>query len=137
MTETDSTQVDQITREPEQKIERVKNPKKVAAGKRLVEYHKKAKQALKQEKEHENNEVIEEDNANSKWLPEISLTTGLTIIGIGLTVFDLYLRYQKKDNIEAKPQHIKDVPKTSEPSPSVVSKQDISKIPVPKRIGME
>lgn len=61
----DNTNVEQIMKEPELKIERVKDPKKVSAGKRLAEYHKKFKQAIKQEKERENNPVVEEDNSNS------------------------------------------------------------------------
>ena len=37
---------EQITVEPEKKVEKVKDPAKVAAGKRLVEYHKKAKKSF-------------------------------------------------------------------------------------------
>jgi len=43
---------DIITKEPEQ-IVKQKDPKKVAAGKRLAEYHKKARDALKIEKDRE------------------------------------------------------------------------------------
>ena len=42
--------VEQITREPDVK-DRVKDPKKVEAGKKLAEYHKKAKEALKEKEQ--------------------------------------------------------------------------------------
>ena len=66
----------------------------MAAGKRLAEYHRRAKQALEQGKEQENNDVL--DNGDSKWMAEIILTA-LTIIGISLTAIDLYFRWRKND----------------------------------------
>jgi len=67
---------DQITKEPETPIVKQKDPKKIAAGKKLAEYHRNAKKALEKSEVHEN------------WTP--SLTTALTLVGIGLTALDLY-----------------------------------------------
>ena len=96
----DNTKVDQITREPETPIIKTKDPKKVAAGKKLAEYHKKAKKALEIEKSRVNNEVIEEEAVEggySRWMPQLSFTTVLTVIGLGLTGLDLYFRFYKKN----------------------------------------
>jgi len=128
----DNTQVEQITKQPEQKIEKVKDPKRVAAGKRLAMYHKKAKQALK------NNDVVE-DNNNSNWMPEISLTTVLTIVGISLTAADLYFRWKTnkpKNNIEEYKPKIN----IEEHKPKINNeavKPSIQPSKIPKRIGME
>ncbi len=128
MSEKSETEI--ITKEPEQKIERIKDPKKVAAGKRLAQYHKKAKQAL------ENNNIVEEDN-NSQWLPEISLTTGLTLIGLGLTAIDLYFRWksnnQTPNNEELPKINNEAVPKIN----NEVVKPVVQPSRIPKRIGME
>jgi len=83
--------VEQITKEPQEKVEKVKDPKKVAAGKRLAEYHKKAKQALKESEEKSS------ADADGSWLPEISFSTVIGIVGIGLTATDLYFRFRKSD----------------------------------------
>jgi len=72
--------VEQITKEPEEKVEKIKDPKKVAAGKRLALANKKSKQALNEEQD------------NSSWLPEISFSTVVGLVGIGLTAVDLYYR---------------------------------------------
>ena len=85
-------EVEQITKTPEKQAEKIKNPARVAAGKRLVEYHKRAKQALKEQQDlHQQG-----DDVKSGWMPEISLTTGLTLVGIGLTAVELYFRFKKQ-----------------------------------------
>ena len=84
--------VDQITKEPET-ITPQKDPKKVAAGKKLAEYHKKAKMALEAEK---NNSTEEETTAGKSWVPEISPGTVIALVGISLTAFDLYMRLTSK-----------------------------------------
>ena len=73
-----SAEVEQITKAPEV-VEKIKDPKKVAAGKRLAEYHKKAKKALEKT----------EESTHGGWMPEISFTTALSIVGIVLTGADL------------------------------------------------
>ena len=96
---------ERITRDPpkEEKTtgKKVKDPKKVSAGKKLAEYNKKAKEALaremEREKEQERNKNEEENTQSSEskpWLPELSFTTVLSIIGIGFTAFDMFMRYR-------------------------------------------
>jgi len=87
--------VEQITKEPEEKVEKIKDPKKVAAGKRLAATNKKSKQALKESEEHD----------NSSWIPEISFSTVVGIVGIGLTAVDLYYRFKPTEkNVVYKPK---------------------------------
>ena len=101
--------VEQITADPKPENKdskkREKDPKKVAAGKKLAEYNKKAKEALAREMKRENeqaaqNENTEKTNNESKaWLPELSFTTVLSVVGLGFTAFDMFMRYrQKEDN---------------------------------------
>ena len=43
-------------------------------------------------------DVEENNTSKTGWMPEMSLgTTGLTLIGIGLTGVDLYLRYKSSE----------------------------------------
>ena len=105
-----------------------KDPKKVAAGKKLAEYNKKAKDALAREMKRESNT---EDSGES-WLPELSFSTVLTVAGIGLTAIDLFFRFYRskteKDSYDLSPVHmtIKTLP---EPAPQ-------QKYCAPPRIGM-
>jgi len=85
------TAEDQITKEPETPIVKQKDPKKVAAGKKLAEYHKNAKKALEKN--------AEDGPTANNWAP--SLTTTLTIVGIGLTALYLYFRWKKEAPIVA------------------------------------
>jgi len=119
---------DIITKEPQNPIIKQKDPKKVAAGKRLAEYHKKAKNALEIEKNRENGETIDDsvEETSNSWTPEISLTTALTLVGITLTAIDLYFRWRnnKKVYTPVKTAKMEDItPETN-------------KIPI-TRIGME
>jgi len=82
--------VEQITKEPEEKFEKIKDPKKVAAGKRLASANKKSKQALN------------EEDDNSSWLPEISFSTIVGLVGIGITAVDLYYRLKPTAKYEPK-----------------------------------
>jgi len=75
------SEVEQITKEPEEKVEKIKDPKKVAAGKRLAAANKKSKQ------------VLNEEDDNSSWLPDISFSTVVGLVGIGLTAIDLYYKF--------------------------------------------
>ena len=76
-----------ITNEKVNKI-KTKDPKKVAAGKKLAELNKKAKDALARE-------MKREADPEDKWLPELSFSTVLTIVGIGLTAADLFFRFYR------------------------------------------
>ena len=106
--------VEQITREPAVK-DIVKDPKKVEAGKKLADYHKKAKEALKEkeqrdalidnqkEKEQQQQDaLVKEDDEGSSmdvnaWIPSLSFENVL-IIGsiIGITAYSLYTGYKDR-----------------------------------------
>ena len=105
-----------------------KDPKKVAAGKKLAEYNKKAKDALAREMKRESNT---EDSGES-WLPELSFSTVLTVAGIGLTAIDLVFRFYRskteKDSYDLSPVHMT-VKTSPEPAPQ-------QKTCAPPRIGM-
>ena len=101
----EQSEVEQITREPSKEEvssskKREKDPKKVAAGKKLAEYNKKAKEALAREMKREKEQAAiknEEETVESKsWLPELSFTTVLSVVGLGFTAFDLFMRYREK-----------------------------------------
>ena len=68
-----------------------KYPKKVAAGKRLAEHNRIIGQELNKELKKESEKEAEFGDSSS-WLPNISFTTILSVVGIGLTISDLYLR---------------------------------------------
>ena len=96
-----ATQEEQITKPaPKAKTQREKDPKKVAAGKKLAEKNRQAKAALEREVKRER-EVAEreQENENSAgWLPEMSFQTVLSIVGIAFTAFELYQRFRQKDS---------------------------------------
>ena len=90
-----ATQEEQITKPaPKAKPQREKDPKKVAAGKKLAEKNRQAKAALEREIAER-----EKENENSPgWLPEMSLQTVLSIVGIVFTAIELYQRFRQKDS---------------------------------------
>ena len=108
--------VEQITADPtpenKDSKKREKDPKKVAAGKKLAEYNKKAKEALAREMKREEslraagqneNTYSEPNQAEEKsWIPELSFTTVLSVVGLGFTAFDLFMRYREKVRDEYK-----------------------------------
>ena len=99
--------VEQITKKPlseSKSVSITKDPKKVAAGKKLKQvYNKKAKEALAREMKREEETIPEEDHTSTSsstskshaWMPEVSFTTVLSIVGIGFTAFDMFMRYYK------------------------------------------
>ncbi|KAK3727198.1 hypothetical protein QZH41_001832 [Actinostola sp. cb2023] len=103
---------DQITKEPETPIVKQKDPKRVAAGKKLAEYHRTAKKAL------ENSETPSAEPPND-WAP--SFTTVLTLVGISLTALDLYLRWKKEIPVKTTVYEVKTA---IEPPKTVVRRVD-------------
>jgi len=97
------TDVEQITKEPEEKVEKIKDPKRVAAGKRLAAANKKSKQSLN-----------EEENKKS-WLPDISFSTAVGIVGISLTAIDLYYRFFPKETKVAYKPKLETIKEVEEP----------------------
>ena len=96
-----TTQEEQITKPaPKVKPQREKDPKKVAAGKKLAEKNRQAKAALEREEKRER-EIAEreQENENSAgWFPEMFFQTVLSIVGIAFTAFELYQRFRQKES---------------------------------------
>jgi len=76
-----SQEVEQITAPTTEPKKPEKDPKKVAAGKKLTEYKKKAKMALPREVHREKEEAAIEDK-DSGWFPKISFSTAVFLFGI-------------------------------------------------------
>ena len=97
------TQEELITKPaPKRKPQREKDPKKVAAGKKLAEKNRQAKAALDREVKRER-EIVEKEQENENspgWLPEMSFQTVLSIVGIVFTAIELYQRFRQKDSSE-------------------------------------
>ena len=92
-----ATQEEQITKPaPKVKPQREKDPKKVAAGKKLAEKNRQAKAALEREIKREIAEKEQENENSAGWLPEMSFQTVLSIVGIAFTAFELYQRFHPK-----------------------------------------
>ena len=129
-----SEEVEQIKKTPVQESNvktKEKDPKKVAAGKRLAEYNKRAKEVLKEKMRREAEKSQEEERETGEsaisevWIPEISFTTAISLVGIGLTAINMFMSYRKDD-----PPQVR-LPE----SPPVIERPQPSKIPVPK-MGM-
>ena len=91
----------QITKPaPKVKPQREKDPKKVAAGKKLAEKNRQAKAALEREvkREREMAEREQENKNSAGWLPEMSFQTVLSIAGIAFTAFELYQHFRQKES---------------------------------------
>ena len=100
-----AAQEEQITKPaPKVKPQREKDPKKVAAGKKLAEKNRKAKAALEREVKRER-EIAEKEKENENsagWLPEMSFQTVLSIVGVAFTAFELYQRFSPKVSSEGR-----------------------------------
>ena len=90
---------EQITKPaPKVKPQKEKDPKKVAAGKKLAEKNRQAKAALEREIKRE---IAEKENENSAgWLPEMSFQTVLSLVGVAFTAFELYQRFVQNQVLE-------------------------------------
>ena len=110
---------EQITKEPEV-VKKIKDPKKVAAGKRLAEYHKKAKNALQKEKKQES------------WMSGISLTTGISIVSTTIAAVSLYYQWKssKRGSRTSMPEE------KPEKEPEEIEVEEPKKKPK-RKIGME
>ena len=85
---------------PKVKPQREKDPKKVAAGKKLAEKNRQAKAALDREvkREREMAEKEQENENSPGLLPEMSFQRVLSIVGIVFTAIELYQRFHQKDS---------------------------------------
>ena len=85
-----------------------KDPKRVAAGKKLAENNKRMREEYARYKASEAQRAAEsptetetEGNASgdgNDWLPKLSLTNVISLVGIGLTVYIISSRDQGKNN---------------------------------------
>ena len=92
-------QEEQITKPaPKVKPQKEKDPKKVAAGKKLAEKNRQAKAALERELKREIAEREQENENSAGWLPEMSFQTVLSIVGVAFTAFELYQRFRPKSS---------------------------------------
>ena len=93
--------VEQITKTPSNVLKREKDPKRVAAGKKLAESNKRMREeharykALEVQRTSEAPpETTESETNDGEWLSKLSLTNVISLVGIGLAVFNIYMRYQ-------------------------------------------
>ena len=92
-------QEEQITKPaPKVKPQKEKDPKKVAAGKKLAEKNRQAKAALEREIKREIAEKEQQDENSAGWLPEMSFQTVLSLVGVAFTAFELYQRFRPKSS---------------------------------------
>ena len=90
---------EQITKPaPKVKPQKEKDPKKVAAGKKLAEKNRQAKAALEREIKREMAEKEKENENSAGWLPEMSFQTVLSLVGVVFTAFELYQRFRPKSS---------------------------------------
>ena len=132
--------VEQITKTPvteSQTPKREKDLKKVAAGKELAEYNKKAKEALEREKKREAEKAHtskgEGTSESSGWQ-----SVAIGVLVVGLTAVNLFLRYWDKPQTsysDSQPTfNLQPPPPPNTPSDSYTP----SKIPVPiPKAGMQ
>ena len=80
------------------KPQKEKDPKKVAAGKKLAEKNRQAKAALEREIKREIAEREQENENSAGWLPEMSFQTVLSLVGVAFTAFELYQRFRPKSS---------------------------------------
>ena len=92
-------QEEQITKPaPKVKPQKEKDPKKVAAGKKLAEKNRQAKAALEREIKREIAEKEKENENSAGWLPEMSFQNVLSIIGVAFSAFEMYKRFRPKSS---------------------------------------
>ena len=112
-------QVEQITKVPSTPPQRVKDPKKVAAGKALQVRNREAREELLKYRaqEAERNEQIKQENEEYKaekeerlsvdhspggFFSQISFSDILSLAGVGLTVYALFFKKEAKKKVEWK-----------------------------------
>ena len=119
-------QEEQITKPaPKVKPQKEKDPKKVAAGKKLAEKNRQAKAALEREIKREIAEKEKENENSAGWLPEMSFQTVLSIVGVAFSAFEMYKRFRPKSSSGSaqSPISLQTEPKQSEaPSGEATSK---------------
>ena len=141
-------QEEQITKPaPKVKPQREKDPKKVAARKKLAEKNRQAKAALERELKREIAEREQENENSAGWLPEMSFQTVLSLVGVAFTAFELYQRFRPKSSSgsaqspispQSEPKHseaLSEAPTSVAPT-SVAPTSETPRSAVSSKIGM-
>ena len=126
-----ATQEEQITKPaPKVKPQEEKDPKKVAAGKKLAEKNRQAKAALEREIKREIAEKEKENENSAGWLPEMSFQTVLSIVGNAFSAFEMYKRFRPKvsSGSAQSPISSREEPKQSEAPSSEVTSKTLRKV---------
>ena len=111
----DNEQVEQITRAPSNVPKREKDPKRVAAGKKLAESNKRMREeharckALEAQRVSEaptETEATEASNTSnndsgSDLLSKLTFTNVISLIGIGLAVYNIYVRSREAKSVNS------------------------------------
>ena len=118
-----AAQEEQITKPaPKVKPQKEKDPKKVAAGKKLAEKNRQAKAALEREIKREIAEKEKENENSAGWLPEMSFQTVLSIVGVAFSAFEMYKHFRPKVSLP------REEPKQSEAPSSEVTSKTLRKV---------
>ena len=114
-------QSEQITKAPSNVSKREKDPKRVAAGKKLAASNKQMREeyakykALEAQRESAapagspagSPAETETEGDGNGWFPELSLTNVISLVGIGLTVYNIFSRYKDdKPTNEEQEKHV-------------------------------
>ena len=98
-------QLEQITKAPSNVAKKEKDPKRVAAGKKLAEKNKQMREEYARYKAAEAQRAAEappETTNDSEWLSKLSLTNIISLVGIGLAVYNIYMRSREKQDTNKK-----------------------------------
>ena len=108
----DSQKVEQITKEPSEAPKREKDPKRVAAGKKLAEKNKQMREEHARYKALESQKVVEASpdletetggNVSGDLLSQLSLTNIISMVGIGLTIYAIFFKKSGEKHAWQKP----------------------------------
>ena len=102
---------EQITKAPSNIPKKEKDPKRVAAGKKLAESNRIAREELARFKAAESQKATEApvdtpetETESSAWLPKLSPTNVISLVGIGLTVYNIFMRSREKQPTNKDPE---------------------------------
>ena len=75
---------------------------------------------MKREAETNQEETINAESESKAWIPELSFTTVLSIVGIGFTAVDMFMRYYKNRPTTNIPTQPPPPQTTTQPNPKIV-----------------
>ena len=128
---TDNAEHEQITKVPSNVPKREKDPKRVAAGKKLAENNKRMREEYARYKASEAQRVTEappettdteHETNDSDLLSKLSLTNVISLIGIGLAVYNIYVR-----SVDKQPTNT-----NKEPVTTTIEEPEVKEKPKPK-----